>query len=372
VFQPNGSLQIVSLTSVDTFSRAMDNIRATAAKHNVIPLYHYTAPFVGSLILKGGLRMSSQGQGDGGVYVSTLGPASYGIGSKEYEINIIKDCFGADRINEYLGKGNLDAVMVYACAPCVLEQTPGGRVNSKMFSKTSFEKFSLPKDDGNFFLRTDRIFGCFYINPKNINNFNLNKSLIKSLQNESYYDHISVEKINKIPLQLLSNGMRIDKALMKYHITSSSSSSSRNSLLTNGSELKDEQINKAISNGGSNSNSKSSGSQIMKDGKLNSSEIEMIDQHQQNDDDDEEEETDLRKKLKQRSIVGITDQGVMIQNPFLRFSDMNDTEDIDPLQRQGPSSSTDHKVHTARGSVNNDTNGVESTHDILQVVVNEL
>eukprot|EP00615_Pteridomonas_danica_P002102 CAMPEP_0114357992 /NCGR_PEP_ID=MMETSP0101-20121206/21993_1 /TAXON_ID=38822 ORGANISM="Pteridomonas danica, Strain PT" /NCGR_SAMPLE_ID=MMETSP0101 /ASSEMBLY_ACC=CAM_ASM_000211 /LENGTH=110 /DNA_ID=CAMNT_0001500933 /DNA_START=1174 /DNA_END=1506 /DNA_ORIENTATION=+ len=110
----------------------------------------------------------------------------------------------------------------------------------------------------------------------------------------------------------------------------------------------------------------------MKDGKLNSSEIEMIDQHQQNDDDDEEEETDLRKKLKQRSIVGITDQGVMIQNPFLRFSDMNDTEDIDPLQRQGPSSSTDHKVHTARGSVNNDTNGVESTHDILQVVVNEL
>ena len=38
--------------------------------------------------------MSTQGQGDGGVYFSTRGPASYGLGSHLYEDNIIVDCYG--------------------------------------------------------------------------------------------------------------------------------------------------------------------------------------------------------------------------------------------------------------------------------------
>ena len=55
-----------------------------------MPLFHYTAPSVLSLVIKNGLRMSTQGQGDGGVYFSVLGPASYKIGTRNYEDNISK------------------------------------------------------------------------------------------------------------------------------------------------------------------------------------------------------------------------------------------------------------------------------------------
>jgi len=34
--------------------------------------------------------MSTQGQGDGGCYFSTIGPCSYGLGKAKYEDNIIK------------------------------------------------------------------------------------------------------------------------------------------------------------------------------------------------------------------------------------------------------------------------------------------
>ena len=32
------------------------------------------------------------------------------------------DCFGVGRAEEYLGKGKLDAVLVYACEPAILRQ----------------------------------------------------------------------------------------------------------------------------------------------------------------------------------------------------------------------------------------------------------
>lgn len=116
-----GTDVITPLDSIVEFTKTMSMIRLEAMKSNLIPLYHYTSPSVAPLILKGGLRMSTEGQGDGGVYVTTQGPASYGIGSADYEVNIIKDCFGASRIDEYLGKGNLDVILVYGCGR-VLEQ----------------------------------------------------------------------------------------------------------------------------------------------------------------------------------------------------------------------------------------------------------
>ena len=111
------------------------------------------APF----IIKGGLRMSTQGQGDGGVYFSTLGPSSYELGSEKYEENIIIDCFGKERLEEYRGKHKLDLMFVYGVNPRIVEQAPGGRANAKMVSKSMFECFAQPTDDGNFFLRPDMI-----------------------------------------------------------------------------------------------------------------------------------------------------------------------------------------------------------------------
>ena len=79
--------------------------------------------------------MSTQGQGDGGVYKSILGSlvtrlhiscpnglmhmhacvsglGSYKFGSKEYEELLIVDCFGPERLAEYKGRGNLNCLLV--------------------------------------------------------------------------------------------------------------------------------------------------------------------------------------------------------------------------------------------------------------------
>jgi hypothetical protein len=118
----NEAKHIDKLNSISTFCHKMAHIRKVCEQHNLIPLYHYTDPKFAPLILRSGLRMSTQGQGDGGVYVSTLGPASYGLGSADYEVNIIKDCFGVERINEYKGKGKLDVVLIYGCCGSLLDQ----------------------------------------------------------------------------------------------------------------------------------------------------------------------------------------------------------------------------------------------------------
>jgi hypothetical protein len=117
-----GTQEVTKVTSIKMLTKSMRQIRFDAKEAGLIPLYHYTSPSVAPLILKSGLRMSTQGQGDGGVYVSTQGPASYGIGTPNYETNIIKDCFGMERLHEYLGKGYLDVIIVYGCDPDMLEQ----------------------------------------------------------------------------------------------------------------------------------------------------------------------------------------------------------------------------------------------------------
>jgi hypothetical protein len=109
--------------------------------------------------------MSTQGQGDGGVYFSTLGPASYDLGSEDYEKNIIVDCFGKERLEEYRGKHKLDVCLVYGVDPLIIEQAPGGRDNAKVVSKATFEIFGLPHADGSYFLRPDRLLGAFLLDP---------------------------------------------------------------------------------------------------------------------------------------------------------------------------------------------------------------
>jgi hypothetical protein len=116
---------IRNVGNIETYKEAMAPIRSLAESLELVPLFHYTSLDIAPLILKYGLRMSSQGQGDGGVYFSTLGPASYGLGTPLYEENIIKDCFGVERIEEYIGKGKLDVVIVYGCLASLLHQVSG-------------------------------------------------------------------------------------------------------------------------------------------------------------------------------------------------------------------------------------------------------
>ena len=94
------------------------------------------------------------------MYFSTLGPASYDLGSEQYEDNIITDCFGKERLEEYRGKRKLDVCLVYAAEPRVLQQAPGGREHAVMIGKRTFEDLSLRHGDGAFYLREDRIVGA--------------------------------------------------------------------------------------------------------------------------------------------------------------------------------------------------------------------
>jgi hypothetical protein len=152
---------VIQVNFMEDYLDQISLIRIKAEKHHLATLFHYTSPSILPFILKGGMRMSTQGQGDGGVYFSLRGPLSYGLGKDEYEVNIIKDCFGVERVNEYLGKGKLDALIVYGCDPGVLVQAPGGRDNAKMVPKSYFTSLMLPQADGNYFLRPDRILGVF-------------------------------------------------------------------------------------------------------------------------------------------------------------------------------------------------------------------
>jgi len=150
--------------TIGAFLDAMSTIRRICSEKGVVPLYHFTQPAFAKLIIKSGLRMSTQGQGDGGVYFSTLGPMSYGLGSGDYETNLIIDCFGEERLEEYRGKHMLDVCLVYGAEVSMLARAPGGRDNAFMVSKAVFKTLSIPDGDGNFYLRPDRIFGAFHLN----------------------------------------------------------------------------------------------------------------------------------------------------------------------------------------------------------------
>mmetsp|Transcript_35434 Transcript_35434/g.45697 ORF Transcript_35434/g.45697 Transcript_35434/m.45697 type:complete len:230 (+) Transcript_35434:946-1635(+) len=139
----------------------MDDIRSHCEHLGLVPLYHFTSYQVAPLIINSGFKMSTQGQGDGGVYFSTLGPASYGLGTNKYEENIIIDCFGKERLEEYQGQGKLEVCLVYGVDPLIVEQAPGGRDNALVVSKGIFQDFSLRNENGNYFLRPDRLFGAF-------------------------------------------------------------------------------------------------------------------------------------------------------------------------------------------------------------------
>jgi len=200
--------KIIPITSISMFINKMSIIRETAYQLQLIPLYHYTSKTAAELILQTGFRMSTQGQGDGGVYFSTFGPASYGLGTSNYELNIIKDCFGVERVNEYLGKGKLDALIVYGCEADILLQAPGGRDNAKMIPKPFFTSLSLPQDDGNYFLRPDKILAVFIIH-KNVtlkNNLHINECKLL----------LKIEKDNS--KLLIKNAIESDHCAEKYLI----------------------------------------------------------------------------------------------------------------------------------------------------------
>jgi hypothetical protein len=204
--------EVVKVKSMLDYINAMKQSRKKAEQLNLVPLYHFTNPNVVPLILKEGVRMSTQGQGDGGVYFSTLGPASYDLGGSKYEENIIRDCFGVHRIPEYKGQGKLNALIVYGVCPLILQQAPGGRDHAKFVPRVTFENMSLPGFDGNFFLRTDNILSVMIINadqkPSRASWYAADLELEKDLDKEVGKSLVESEKSNLRNIDRLITAMK--------------------------------------------------------------------------------------------------------------------------------------------------------------------
>lgn len=72
--------------------------------------------------------------------------------------------FGIERVDEYIGQGKVSACIVYGfvgSAMHVLQPAPGGRDNARVVTRRFFEDLSLPRDDGRYFLRADRVLAAF-------------------------------------------------------------------------------------------------------------------------------------------------------------------------------------------------------------------
>jgi len=183
-------VSIEQVHSVASFIESMKLVRRRCEDLGVQPLFHYTQPSVVPLILQGGLRMSTQGQGDGGLYLSTKSPVSYGLGKRSYEEAIIRDCFGIERLDEYKGQGKLDAVLVCGCEPSIFLPAPGGRGNAKMVPRQTFQNFSLPHADGTYFLRPDVVLAVFIVET---NSSALPTVNLKSIAGAKYERHSDQE-----------------------------------------------------------------------------------------------------------------------------------------------------------------------------------
>jgi hypothetical protein len=200
---------------------AMFDIRKKCEERGLVPLYHYTTSNVEKFILKEGFRMATSHGNDGGVYFSTLGPASNGIGTYVYEKNVITNCFGEDEVKRKLGKNMIDCCIVYGAESRVLRQAPGGIEHSKMFSKNYFETLAEPTLETNdYFLRPDRILGSFIIDPYEDSYDDMN-DVHDEMVEEIEMDLRDKQAIDSIQISAQENVSQFNKYLIKTNNNSS-------------------------------------------------------------------------------------------------------------------------------------------------------
>jgi hypothetical protein len=209
------SAHIQPLGSIMALSLQMQPIRRRCIQHELIPMYHYTSLSMAKLILSEGFRLCSRDfdsrDVDHGVYFSTKGPASFELGTEDYEINIIKDFYGVDRISEFKGRGLFDTVFVYGFNPLVLEHVTGASESSQMVSLLTFKLLSLCDDKGNYFLNKDFIFGAFHINHVKLCGKGLDDKTKIELDAERSCDELLEKELDNATSASMNNISRIDE-----------------------------------------------------------------------------------------------------------------------------------------------------------------
>ena len=137
-------------------------------KRRLVPVYYYTLPFAAAMIAAQGFRAagSGDGAGGGGVVFTLLSPASFDVGSFEYEENLILSCLGADNLEEFREQHKLDLCVVYGAEPRALRRPPGGLDTAKVLTRAYFEALGEAEAGaGDYHLRPDRILALFMLDP---------------------------------------------------------------------------------------------------------------------------------------------------------------------------------------------------------------
>jgi len=158
----------IELKTCKEYLGRMAEVRDECDKCGLVPMYYYTKPRTANIIAHYGFPHSTTSSKDSGIHFTALSPASYDVGSYEYEDNLILDMLGHDGLVESQGAHKFDVCIVYAAEPRVLRQAPG-RLNAvKMVPKLFLEHFSEPESrSGDYLLRPDRIVACFLLAPSN-------------------------------------------------------------------------------------------------------------------------------------------------------------------------------------------------------------
>jgi hypothetical protein len=155
------------VSDIQDYIEQLNKARNSCADYGLVPLYYYTSAEGSDSLMASGFKMLNE-EGADGVYFSTKGPCYYGLGTPEYEKNLIVDTFGYQKLDGYLGQGKLDLVLVYGADPCCVESLQNTKSKAKLIGKHLFEDLSLPAKDGQYYLRPDRIKAALLVNSKSM------------------------------------------------------------------------------------------------------------------------------------------------------------------------------------------------------------
>ena len=115
-----------------------------------------------------------------------------------------------ERIDEFLGKGKLDVIIVYGISSKVLVPAPGDRANARMVPKAYFRDFGLEDDEGSYYLRKDAILGIFVIN--NASRMpDINLVALQELRREERREVACREELDQTHEQLKAHSERVGK-----------------------------------------------------------------------------------------------------------------------------------------------------------------
>jgi len=157
------AVQVTMPQQLSEYMSTLTYVHEACVKLHLVPLYCYTSRSSMEGKLARGFALSPVDQKDVGLFFTPQSPSSLGLDTPSYESNVIKLIYGEDCIDEFLGKGYVDLLIVYGAEPSCIEMSSDSQ--RVVFGQQSMR--DLAKDSSDL-LRPDRIFAAMHI-PTHMN-----------------------------------------------------------------------------------------------------------------------------------------------------------------------------------------------------------